>query len=265
MILLSEFLNELVDGEGSQVASVVTASTGQLNPKKVNGIINILNAALTDVFTRFLLVKTEVILKTKRDLCIYKIDNDHIFHPDTNPDGYVHAAEPFKLLAITDVRTLNEGITMPLNRQNKFIKDHAAYQFTLTDGYVPARHNSHSFHTSGYSTLRTPLKLDDSELILSLRTGHPRIENIPADKLQDFDYDSVLIDLPESYRTALIYYTMSRLMNAKGAQNLGQSMFHDGDNYYRKYLQECELLKSSDTEVSEVADLQQVFRNSGFI
>ena len=63
MILLSEFMNELVDGEGSQVASVVTASTGLLNPKKVNGIINILNAALTDAFTRFLLVKTEVILK----------------------------------------------------------------------------------------------------------------------------------------------------------------------------------------------------------
>lgn len=265
MILLSDYLNELCDGEGSQAAAVVTASTGKINPKKVNGIINILNAALTHLFTNFVLEKTEVVIRTKRDTFSYKIDPANIFHPDTNPDGFIMPTDPFRVLAITDVRTYNEGIALPLNQQNKLRKDHAGYQFEHSDGYVPARYCNHSLHTASYNVLRVPHNLDDSELIVSLRTTHPKIPLIPDAEIQTFDYDSVVINLPENYLTALIYYTMSRLMNSKGAQNLGQSMFHEGDNYYRKYLQECEILKGSDSEVSEVPDMNNRHRNYGFI
>lgn len=264
MILLSDFLNELCDGEGSQTASVVTNSTGKLNPAKVNGIINILNSALNDIFTRFVVSKTEVILKTTRDVRDYKIDPENIYHPDTNPDGFILTDAPFRVHAITDVRTL-EGKPLNLNQKDKLINDYVKYQYELNDGYIDLRNITNSFYTLSYNTLRVPAKLDNSEIIVTLRAGHPRIENIPDAEIETFDYDSVFIDLPENYRTALIYYTISRLMNAKGAQNLGQSMFHEGDNYYRKYLQECELLKSSDTEVSEVPDFKNHIKNYGFI
>lgn len=265
MILLSDFLDELCVGEGSQIASVVTKSSGKLNPEKVNGIISILNAALKDIFKRFVVQKTEVILNTKIGQLDYKLDNSAIFHPVDNPTGYLVSATPFSVIAVTGIRTLKEGIQMPLNQQNKLIHSQGQYQYEHNSGYVPACYNTHSFHTVSYDTLRIPHNLDSSSLVVSLRAGHKKIAQIPAEQVESFDYDSVVIDLPETYNTALIYYTISRLLNSKGAETIGRGIFHEGDNYYDKYVRECETLKVSDSEEAEIPDMNLGLSRFGFI
>lgn len=261
MIYLGDLIDELVAAEGSQTAMVVTKSTGEVSPTKVNSIIKIINAGLIDIFKRFYVANTEHILNTTTGTGKYLIDPANV-KTDANPTGFIEGDPNFNVIAITSVRTADCGRQLPLNTQNKM---NHAYAYTHNNGLIDANNVKYGVYTSRYNVLHVPESMASSRLILSLRVCPSRIDEIPDDQVETFDYNSVVIPLPPIYTTALVYYVIARLSNPKGAETIGRTIFHEGNNYFQKYLQECESLKASDSEVSEIPDMGGNKSRFGFI
>lgn len=263
MILLSEYLNELVTGEGNQTAHVVTKD-GKFNAAKINNIITILNAALADIYKRFYVQNLELVFETKAG----KTDYDLVYENSTgsgNPDAFLVSDQPFHVTAITGLRTYHEGYPIALNKQSSYEHYPNGYIYEHNADNIPAHHIRHGIYTPDYNTIRFPSNMAVTTFIVSVKTTHPKIESIDEADIESFDYDSVVIHLPRTYLSALCFYTISRLLNSKGAETIGRTIFHEGDNYMKRYLTECESLKQTDSEVTPVPDMMNSLRVKGFI
>lgn len=253
MILLSDVINELVSGEAGQIASVVTKSSGQFNRNKTNDILVIVNAALKEIYKRFIVANDMVQITTQEGVRDYLIDIKN--KVGINPDGFIASNFNKEVIAILGVHDM-AGNALKFNRMT----DVELNELTPTVD-TPLYG---VFSLSQYNKLRTPPLLAGTQLQLRIRAGHVLFPMVPAENLLTFDLNSVEMDLPYTYQTAIVYYMLSRLMNSKGAENLGRSPFHEGNNYYEKFLRECESLRQSDSEVVKQIDYSQNYQRTGF-
>ena len=265
MIGVDELLDEIVVAEGAQYAQIITPD-GELNRTKLNGLLAILNAGLDDIFKRFMVCNTTIIVNTREGQRDYLLDPE--FNLSGNPDGYIDdTQEGFSfnapVIAITGLRT-ERGVELRLNQRDRMLVEREATPIGLNP-VGSAYKGNYNFLTPKYNLLRCPNSLGASTLYVDLRTGHKRIPFIPDDQLDSYDLSTLTVDLPYTYRTAIVYYMMSRLLNAKGALTVGRTLFHEGNNYYDKFIRECDSLRVSDSEVTEQIDSVQGIIQKGFI
>lgn len=265
MIGVDEVFDEIVVAEGAQYAQIVTPD-GELNRTKLNSLITMLNAGLDDIFKRFMVCNTTIIVRTRENQRDYLLDPE--FNLSVNSDGYIDDTQEgysfdAPVIAITGLRT-ERGVELRLNQRDRMLVEREAPPAGLHP-VGSAYKGNYNFLTPKYNLLRCPQSLGASTLYVDLRTGHKRIPFIPDTELDTFDLSTLVIDLPYTYRTALVYYMMSRLFNSKGALTVGRTMFHEGNNYYDKFIRECDSLRVTDSEVTEQVDSINGIMQKGFI
>ena len=74
-----------------------------------------------------------------------------------------------------------------------------------------------------------------------------------------FNLSEVVVELPDTHLTALLYFVASRLFNPTGLS--GNTAFHEGNNYDAKFEAECERLGDKGYENAEVEDNSRLRRN----
>lgn len=265
MINVEEIFSEIAVAEGAQYSPVVTPD-GALDRTKLNSLITVLNAGLDDIFKRFVVRNHTIIVETREGKRDYLLDPE--FNLSINPDGYIDDIDEgyafdSPVIAITGLRS-EYGVELRLNQRDRLQMDREAAPKGLYS-YGNMNYGNYNFLTPKYNLLRCPNNLGLVRLYVDIRTSHPRIPFIPDDQLTTFDLSTLTIDLPYTYRTAIVYYMMSRLFNSKGALTIGRSMFHEGNNYYDKFIRECDSLRASDSEVTEQIDSVNGFIQKGFI
>lgn len=262
MILFSDLIGLLVAGDGSQQSNFVDVDGGQFNRSKTNKIINLLNAALGDVFKRFVVNYEEVVIQTTRDVIDYPITLNNV-RSDLNPSGFILSNFNKPLFSISAVSTM-DGKQLPLNNNSKeYFKDR--YLVDTGTHYLLPECNPYTYILKNYYTLRVPKNLEASQIVLSVRSGHPIIPLVPDANLDTFDLTSIEIDLPYPYLNALAYYILHRITNSRAAETIGHGIFHEGNNYQQKYVDECNSLKVSNLEVEQVSDMNMNLHRQGFI
>jgi hypothetical protein len=262
MILLSDVIDLLVSGDGSQQANFVDVDGGKFNRSKLNSIISIMNAALADIHKRFIVTHEDVIVQTTRDVIDYEIITDNV-RDLNNPSGFIlnNFYKPvYGINYITD----RNGKLLPLNN---LTKDYSMFsrEFGSSDKYLSAEHNPFTYTLKNYYTVRVPKNLDSSIITLSVRSGHRQLSRVPENQIETFDLTSIEIDLPYPYVNALAYFILHRISNARGGETIGRGIFHEGNNYQQKYVDECNSLKLSNFEVEEISDMNANLHRQGFI
>lgn len=261
MFTLEDLLSEASCAEGAQMAQLTTPD-GVLDKKKVNKLIPIVNSALDEIYKRFVVRNTYIRVLTLKGVRDYTISPE--FTSINSNDPYILDDDfDVPVVAITSIADTC-GRNIPLNKSSKqdVIQAHDISNVRYGVSNVDLVHRK--FSTPKYNVLRVPQDLEPTELILGVRVAHKRIELFDPSELPNADLSSIEIDLPVTYRTAMIYYLFARIMNAKGASSIGRSMYHEGDGYYGKFLKECDSLKQSDSEVNEQIDYANCFKRTGF-
>lgn len=114
---------------------------------------------------------------------------------------------------------------------------------------------------AAYNTIRVHPSYIGQQLSVFYRAGATKLKKIEDDGL--YDPERILIDLPRSYLDALCFYIASRKFNAN-IQGVGQQ-FHDGNNYYQKYIAACTLLETQGIGAAPMGDGSDVFVDKGFV
>lgn len=270
MIPLQTILDQLQNGE-YKLTSLVDRKFDSIQPSKYNSVITMVNAALTDIHNRFVVRNNALMLLITRDVRKYHLIGENAL--TANPEGYITDTEesPFldDVLKITGIMDL-DGRPIPLNQIDQFQPDvhrwgQSRFGHALGDGYIDPRHCNLSFHTPTHNVLLTPNRLDSGHVIVNYRANAPLLKQIKAEELESADPNDIFIHLPTSYTNAITYYVASRFSNGLGAETIGRGIFHQGNNYYQKYIAECEDLKEVGVDEEAVIDLNYALRSKGFI
>jgi len=115
--------------------------------------------------------------------------------------------------------------------------------------------------TPAYNVIRVPEGLGNQWIRVVYKASPRRLKKIEDDGL--YEPDRIFIDLPYSYLMAVVYFIAHRLTNAN-MQGVQQG-FHEGNNYYQKYISACAILKDRGVDVDSVAESGQRFLQKGFI
>lgn len=261
MFTVQDLILEAVAAEGSQLANIVRKD-GTYNPSKINSIIPVINSALDEVYARFVIANTYVTLETREGVKDYVLSADNSI--GVNSDGYI-LDEDFNspVIAITSLQD-EFNRTLDLNSKTKRDPGNPTH-IPITVGRGPLDIVYRKFSTPKYNVLRVPSNLGTTRLIVGLRVSHPHFSLVPDSELETFDLSQYEVDLPVTYRTAMIYYMFSRLLNARGASTIGRNIFHEGDSYLDKFYRECDAIRSSDSEVNEQIDYANNYQRTGFV
>lgn len=262
MILFSDVIDQLESAEANLI-SLVDNKTGTLKREKYNQVITLLNAGLSDIFTKFQVREGSCTIQTTEGKYDYTIDKAYSVTADPI-NGFIldDESSPFsnEVIEVTAVHTV-DGWALPFNTmdRNMGARDfNPGYSYDVMDC-------KRSFSTPKYKTLRTPLGLRSSLLQLSYKVGHDKLAKITPEELEAFDPATVVIDLPYVYLVPLTYYVISRLANARGTERAGQGMFNEGTTYYSKYLAECNNIKENLNQSNQTAENSNLFRMRGFV
>ena len=260
MFLFSDVIEQLETAEAS-LNSIVNRE-GIIVPDKYNKVIGFLNTALSDLYTRFNMVKGQCIIATTEGKHSYTLDKENA--ASVNPTGFIKdtAEFPFTdtVLEITGVSTLD-------NRPLLFnVMDTFDRQGSVTNDKTYSIDNCvRAFNSPKYRVLRTPIGLRDSELKVSYKAGHTPFNLIEAVDLPSFNPDSLAIDLPYPFLMPIVFYICSRVNNARGSERMGQSTINEGSSFFAKYLSECKTLKENMSQATETTTPADTFSMRGFV
>jgi hypothetical protein len=204
---LQEVFDQLSGGEFSQL-SIGGAAAGVIDSNNYNNALGHLNLGLTALYTRFSLKEKEVVVPLVGGTNNYTLS-------------------PVDLIKIVKVQT-ETGWELPLNKAD------SAYSCrtpTLNSIRVP---------DVILDKVDLPEELVTDSLTVTYRANHPKLElgalSFPED---------VVIELPASHLSALLYFVASRVNNPIGMSN----EFHAGNSYYAKYEAECQRLELQGMQV----------------
>lgn len=221
---------------------MVDESTGQLAPKYRNRIVTLINLGVADLHMRFNLKEDVLTLKVTEDIKRYLLTPENAV--SNNPDGYIQdsAAVPFKGNIVEILRIRNpDGAYESINTEKPYIRiGHGVYH------NVHSTTTQHAISTPSFNELlfRHIPKEGNYEIIYKAD-----VLDIPLDGLDDLS--EITVDLPSSYLNALCYFVGSKIYNPMGAETIGRSMFHEGNNWRAMYEEECKKLGANLAGVRE--------------
>lgn len=261
MILLSEIFDLLQGAEFNQL-SVVLESGGEatVDPKEYNRLISIINAGISDLHRRFDLNKNTLRIKTTEGVVKYELSSDNAISKNVNGFILDTVDDPFTddIIEITSLVT-PQGRDLILNNYSERVLRNELQTFTIEE-------LCESIYTLNYRTLRVPVNLRDSEIIVNYKSSGKKLQPIvDADGVVITQPENVVIELPVPYLNALTYFVAYRVYNSKGAETIGRGMFHEGNNYRSMYESALNALSISglenDTMISDVS----MFHSRGFV
>lgn len=260
MFLFKDVINQLETAEASLIA-LVDKKEGVILPEKYNKVIGFLNTALSDLFTRFNLIKGECLIQTAEGRYSYELIKENAI--SQNPAGFIVDTpdDPFDhtVLEITGVSTMYNKPLL-FNVIDSYDFGHLSQQQTYS-----AEECVRVFSSPSYGVLRTPVGLKNSLLKVNYKVGHKPYPLIDKADLDSFDTESLVIDLPYPFLMPIIFYICSRANNARGTERAGQNLVNEGANYYSKYLSECKTLMAAMSQSTETTTTADTFRSRGFV
>lgn len=295
---LSDVLDNLAIGEFSQTSM---GESGEFTLANANKIIVLLNSAITDISSRFWVKKKEVYIKTKPGQDTYVLEKS--IAGGESRFGYCspcHAnGDPFEddllqIYSITDetgceywlnhdtaaVPTGNGGCTcQPVSqatfenmcefcRKKRFTAtlDEPNTVTTIHHPFgVPNQrpNKSRVITLLAYNKLRIPEEAYGRTLKVVYRASGKRMQKIDPVLNPNYDFTRIEVDLPPAYLSAVLNYIASRKFNPN--MNGVQNGFHEGNNYYQKYLSACALLQDQGFDVAPVGAEGTKFKDRGFV
>lgn len=218
---LSEVFTQLAYGELSQLF-IGTNNEGELTEESYPILLAHVNLGLTAIYKRFNLKEGRLVFPLSQSGNVYKLGVS-----DLNKIERVYTAE---------------GTELPLNNANSPL----------------------SCYTPQLNILRVPKQIvnKDRDLPEKYRTdGLEVVYRANHLKLTDtngiIDPDKILLELPDTYLEALLYFVASRMHNPIGMVN----EFNAGNNWAAKYEIECQRLELLNLEVDESNENNRLNKN----
>lgn len=100
-----------------------------------------------------------------------------------------------------------------------------------------------------------PAQLPLQQLRVVYRANHPKI----VKEVGYFNLEEVTFELPETHLEALLYYVASRMLKPGGLS--GNTVFHEGNNYWQKFEAACQALEDKDYRNLESEQNYRLLRN----
>lgn len=114
---------------------------------------------------------------------------------------------------------------------------------------------------ASYNSIRIPTHFHPHRLKVVYRAQPVKLKKIEDDGL--YDPSRINLDVPYSYLEALVNYIASRKLNPNmQGVNTG---FHEGNNYYQKYLSSCALIQDQGLDAAPTIGDGNKFTSRGFV
>ena len=219
--LCSAELSMLFEGEG---ASLSAASLPKIN--------SIIQAGINDLNKKFSVREKEILVRISDDINVYELIPANAVSSG-NPKGFIldSVQDPYlgDLMSIIKVSD-DRGEELRLNADK-----------------------NRGVCTPAYNTIKLDPKSIKGDMLIKYKA---RIKPMDLTVSPNNTY----IDLPDHFLNALVLYVASRRYNPKGAETFGRGMFHEGNNYWSKYTEECNDLKASLASTGSVGDNTNFYR-----
>lgn len=259
MFLFSDVIDQLEIAEAS-LNSIVN-SKGEIPKEKYNRVISFLNTALSDLYTRFDMVRGQCVIQTVEGMHRYKLKPEYA--QSVNPKGFIVDSPEFPfldtVLEITSVSTM-EGVPLLFN-----VMDRIDRANVMMESSYSLENCVRAFSSPVYAELRTPVGLRSSMIKVNYKVGHTPYKPIPDDELSDFLPDNMAIDLPYPFLMPIVFYICSRVNNGRGSERAGQQLMNEGNGFFSKYLAECRVLQETMSQATVTADPVDTFSAKGFV
>lgn len=226
-MFLNEVHEQLCSGELSLLAE---GEKDVLSPSSLPKTNALIQAGYADLNKKFAIRENSLLLRTQPGQEVYELVPSNAVSSG-NPDAFIidSTLEPFTG-DIMQIFSILGGSGQSL--------------FMNTDG----------INMLSYNTLRLHKGTDLGDLLVNYKAKAKQLDfTLPADQ--------VYIDLPNHFLYALVLYVASRKYNPRGSETIGRGMFHEGNNYWSKYIEECNDLKNNLGSIASTGETPNFVRN----
>lgn len=217
-------LSKIFDGDGAT-----------LTPESLPKINALIQAGVNDINKRFSVREGEVLVRTTYGKQVYELVPSNTVSSG-NPDGFIidTVEDPFigdisQILRVTD----STGQSLWLNTDVALIQP-----VDNVFGKRPSMFTYSGINLVTYNTIKLHAESELGDLLVHYKA-----------RLKPIDFsgnpEDTYIDLPDHFINALVWYVASRKFNASGAETIGRGMFHAGNNYWTKYMEEINDIKAN--------------------
>tara|TARA_R110000823_G_scaffold311393_1_gene436860 strand:+ start:1781 stop:2521 length:741 start_codon:yes stop_codon:yes gene_type:complete len=231
---LQEVFDQLTYGELAQL-NIGGAGTGVINGTNYTRVLSHVSLGLTSLYKRFALKEGRLIVQLDPSISTYSLSGKFAA---TN----TRSREPIKYLLDSAMQPFQDDLL----KVEQVLTD-LGFEMAVND-----RSNPLSVMTPAATTLRVPLpvvlrskdlpeQLKTETLEVVYRANHFKIA------AEDVDPEMVLLELPDAYQEALLYFVASRVNNPIGMSN----EFDASSNYSVKYEQACQQLELQNLQVDQ--------------
>jgi len=228
---LRDVLNTMASGELSNLS--LFNEQGVLKPEHYSKLTTSINLGLTDLHTRFLLKLGSITLNLQAGQTVYPLKPMYQVG-NRAPAGTVQFIEAGET-------KLKDNL---LKVQQVF--DDCGHELGLND------HDARrGVSTTTFNVLTVPECLQKDYGVGKVSVSY-RMNALPIREcFGELDIDAIEVDLDYSHLWALCLFVASRVHNPSG---FGTGGVHEGNNYYGKYIAECDRLDAANMRLDYVAD-----------
>lgn len=250
------FLNDVHDllcsGELSQSYD---GDSEQLKPEAIPKINTLIQAGINDLNNKFAIRENELLLRPNPLVLVYELIPANAVSSG-NPDAFIidslQAPYVGDISQVTRVVNSN-GKSLWLNTDTPWAGESAGGVY----GAVPPTFNFTGINFDSYNTLRLQPHHNLGDVIVRYKAKAKKMDT-------SLSPDNTYIDLPDHYLNALAWYVIARKHNPKGAETIGRGMFHEGDNYWAKYMAEVGELRNSFAGIASMGETTN-FERGGWV
>ena len=254
---LSDVYAQLCAGELSKVHEGSGQTLDSNTFLKTNALIT---AGIADLNKHFTVRENEILVRTKPDQDVYELVTANAVS-NGNPDAFIidSGSHPFmgdimQILSISDENGqslyLHTDVVTSVPNDNIY-------------GNYPSYFKNMSINMLAYNTLKLGPKHGHGDLLIRYKA---RIKPVLNDGSTGdiLPPEQVYIDVPDHFLNALVLYVASRKFNPMGSETIGRGMFHEGNNYWTKYLDEINNLKANFASIGSQGETTN-FQRGGWV
>lgn len=235
-MLLQEVFDQLASSELNNIY-VVDQVTKTILPDKYATVTTAVNAALTQLHTRFLLRTGELTVELHPKQTVYPLQSRCMIGKDGIPTDtkFLHPSADFRdnLLKIQQVFD-DKGQELGINNHSDYF----------------------SVRESSYDTLVVPIDFFDKRDVKTLRVVYRQNHKMIPTCCDGIEPDCYGLTLPRTHLMALCLYVAARMHVPIGLQDATYS----GNSFMALYEQECSRLEQSGMQMSYIAVSEGVLR-----
>ena len=231
-MFLNEVHEQLCSGELSMLSE---GQEDMLKPSSLPKTNALIQAGINDLNKKFSIREKSLLVRTTPDKQVYELIPANAVSSG-NIDAFIidEPQDPFlgDIMQIFSITGAN-GESLYLNTDVVAIRP--TDDIFLTK---PSVFTYEGINMLSYNTLKLHKGADLGDTLVNYKA---RMKPLDLTKPPE----QVYIDLPDHFLNALVLYVASRKYNPKGAETIGRGMFHEGNNYWSKYQEECNDLRNN--------------------